>query len=257
MSLGQFKITLLILWFLPVDIAFAGTVNVAVASNALSAVKYLANDFSRTYKHKVIISSGSTGKLYSQIVNGAPFDIFFAANEREPMRLEKSHSIVNSTRFTFAYGQLALCSSKKKLKIIADTKQSLSILNNTQYRKIAIANPKIAPYGMASMQVLQKQGLWDKLQNKIIRAENINQAFQYVVSGNVDIGIVALSQVKHFTAKPLYCFVVSDDMHEPLIQQMVILKRAQNNLAAKNFFIYLKSNKVRSILQERFGYGIE
>jgi len=238
---------------LPVNVAYAGTINVAVASNALIALKFLADDFFTKYNHKVVISSGSTGKLYSQIINGAPFDIFLAANEREPLRLEQNNAIVTSSRFTYAYGRLALCTIKQKFN--NDIKNIVDF-NKVQFNRLAIANPKIAPYGLAAEQFLKKKNIWEVLQNKIIRAENINQAFQYVISGNADFGVVALSQVKQYFVKPLYCKVISDTLHEALKQQAVLLTRSKNNPAANEFYTYLKSKQVKFILNNKFGYSV-
>lgn len=231
--------------------ARAEVVSVAVASNALDAIKLIGRDFQQQYGHAVRISSGSTGKLYAQIINGAPFDVFLAANEREPQRLEEQGLIVKGSRFTYARGQLSLC-RRSNIK----SNSPGSILRDPALKRLAIANPKTAPYGVAAKQVLESLGLWQTLRSKLIRGENIGQAFQYFMTGNTQAAFLARSQIM---AKPVpgECFAVEQKYYRPIRQQAVVLKRAKDEVAVKLFIDYLKSPQVKTLLTNRFGYGVE
>ena len=231
--------------------AYAETVSIAVASNALDAVKLISRDFQKEYGHTTRISSGSTGKLYAQIYNGAPFDVFLAANAREPQRLEEQGLIVKGSRFTYALGQLSLC----KQAAIKSTSLG-TILADPALKRLAIANPKTAPYGAAAQQVLASLGVWQTLKPKLISGENIGQALQYFVSGNTQAAFLARSQVM---AKPMAggCVTVAQKYYRPIRQQAVVLKRAKDAVAVKLFIDYLKSQKVKTVLSKRFGYGVE
>lgn len=255
--LYYFKLLCFVLLLLPVNKGYSETINVAVASNALATVKYVANIFSKKTGHIVRISSGSTGKLYSQIVNGAPYDIFMAANEREPMRLENENRIVRGTRNTYALGRLVLLSSDSTRTFSGSYKENLDALLNSGQSRLSIANPRIAPYGLAAKQALETIALWNKFKTNIIQGENINQAFQFVVSGNVELGIVSMSQVKQYKYNKDQYLVIPATSHEPIKQQIVILKRAETNKAAKEFLDFLMSDDVGQIFITRFGYGRE
>ncbi len=231
--------------------AHAETVSIAVASNALDAIKFISLDFQKEYGHTTRISSGSTGKLYAQIYNGAPFDVFLAANAREPQRLEEQGLIVKGSRFTYALGQLSLC-KQAALK----SNSLVGILSEPALKRLAIANPKTAPYGVAAQQVLESLGVWPALKPKLISGENIGQALQYFVSGNTQAAFLARSQIM---VKPIAaeCFAVEQKYYQPIRQQAVVLKRANDAVAVKLFIDYLKSQKVKTVLSKRFGYGVE
>lgn len=251
----QYRILLGLLFFLAfVGNCFAQQLNVAVASNALSAVKVISLAFEKKTGHTVLISGGSTGKLYSQIVNGAPFDIFFAANQREPQRLEQAHLIVPHSRFTYALGRLVAWSSEDSLLKSNDIKD---VLNSKSVARVAIANPKIAPYGLAAQQALQKLGIWSSLEGKIIRGENVSQTYQFAMTNNAQIGFVAMSQILDARNKTKGSYwEVPQDMYTPITQQAVLLLRSQHKAVAAEFADFMKSDKVREILSGRFGYGI-
>lgn len=232
--------------------ASADRVLVAVASNALKPLQSIKKEFEKDTGHQLQISSGSTGKLYAQIVNGAPYDVFLAANVREPQRLEKENLIVAGTRFTYARGMLALCSTTLAL----DISKAKNILTLGKFNRLAMASPKTAPYGTAAKQVIQKFSAWEKNKRKIIKGENISQAYQFTASGNVDLGFVALAQVwKNKTSPFKQCWQVPESYHAPLEQQAVWLARAKNNSAAQAFIDYVKSARVKSIFSSDYGYG--
>jgi len=231
----------------------AEKVSVAVASNALKAVQSIKKEFEKNTTHQLTISSGSTGKLYAQIINGAPYDVFLAANVSEPKHLEEKNMIVKNSRFTYAKGRLALCSTT----LILDKAIATQRLSTGNFNRLALANPKTAPYGAAAKEVLQKLKAWEKNKRKFIKGENISQAYQFTASGNVDMGFVALAQIwnKH-TSQLKKCWQVPENYHLPLEQQAVWLKRAVNNPAAKAFVNFLKSHQVKNILSFDFGYGV-
>ena len=232
----------------------AGEVSVAVASNALQAVKEIKARFEKKTGDKVLISSGSTGKLYTQIVNGAPFDIFLAANAREPKRLEQAHDIVPGSRKTYAVGRLVLWNNSQQEKSGTTVQQ---LLSSPDLKRITLANPKTAPYGYAAQQYLQAMKLWETLQSKLIRAENVTQAFQFTQSQNVQLGFVALSQIKGYQRKinANDYWLVPQKFYNPIEQQGVILMRAKNNASAKELMSYLHSKQIKQLLAEHYGYG--
>ena len=180
-----------LLYFSVSHVLFAGTVSVAVASNALKAVQTMKAVFEKSTGHQLAISSGSTGKLYAQIVNGAPYDIFMAANVREPKHLDTDGMIVKGSRFTYAKGRLALCSTR----MVLDETKAKSLLSTGKFSRLAMASPKTAPYGQAAEAVLKNLKLLQQNRAKIIKGENISQAYQFTASGNVDMGFVAVAQV--------------------------------------------------------------
>lgn len=220
-------------------------VRVAVASNFIKPMEQLAARFTAMTGQRVVVSAGSTGKLYAQIKNGAPFDVFLAATAREPSRLEAEGEAVPGSRFTYAQGRLALwCTTANS----AD--DARACLDNLGAR-IAIANPRLAPYGQAGEAALAALGV--STAGRIVSGENIAQAFQLVWSGNVPIGFVALSQVKAMgNVKGAY-WVVSPDLHAPIEQQAVLLDRARDNGPAQAFMEFLKSDQARVAIID-FGY---
>lgn len=227
-------------------------VRVAVASNFLLPAKYIANVYEKETGEKVLISAGSTGKLYAQIINGAPFDVFLAANRREPERLEKEGYAVAGSRFTYAHGRLVLWDVGGRFR----EKTYIEALKSADYKRISLANPSIAPYGVAALSVLRELKLGNSIENKLIKAENISQAYQYLATGAADIGFIALSQLKANKSElPGAHWLVAEDMHDPILQQAVLLKKAGNKLQAKSFLNYLKSSKAMAMI-ESFGYGL-
>ena len=225
-------------------------VYVAVASNFLMVIKKLRLDFQQETGIDLKISSGSTGKLYAQIKNGAPFDLFLAANASEPQRLVDQGKAVPDSLFTYARGQLILWHRGKQAGML-DGEAVLQHHNAIQ--RIAIANPKIAPFGVAAMEVLNRMGLYPVLKSKIVKGENVSQAFQFVASGNADLGFVALSQAKATNLLGSY-WIVPQGWYAPIIQRAVLLSRAEQKNTAIRFLIYLKSSQVQNRIKYEFGY---
>ncbi len=226
----------------------------AVASNFRTAAIEIANIFTSETGNEIIISSASTGKLYAQIINGAPFDIFLAADESTPIHLENKNLTVDGSRFTYAYGRLVLCSLDLKQLINPE----LYVANFEKFNKIAIANPKLAPYGAAALEVLKNLNLYESAVNKLIYGENINQAFQYVASGSADIGIVAFSQVKSYHTDIVSSYwVIPDNLYKPIPQQAVLLSRAKDSKIAYEFLSFMKGALAKKIMEENYGYYVE
>lgn len=215
--------------------AFAGEAAVAVAANFTSTVQKLAESFEAETGNKIVLSSGSTGQLYAQITQGAPFDVFLAADEARPLRLEKEGKAA-SKPFAYATGQLALWSADAAT-VPADGARYLA---SGKVERLAIANPKLAPYGLAAKETLTKLGLWDKYQDKIVMGQNIAQTFQIAASKGAPVGFVALSQVLGAPADIRGShWIVPAEMHTPIRQDAVLLKRGEDNPAAQAFIAYL------------------
>ena len=238
------------LWAGAVALAEAGEVKVAVASNFLKPLKKLAKSFENTSGHGVIISAGSTGKLYAQIVRGAPFEVFLAANAREPERLEKEGLISAGSRFTYALGELVLWSAKPGIDV-------KDILTTDQYNRIALANPKLAPYGKAAVQVLDQLGVAESASDKLITGETVSQVHQFAAAGNVDFGFIALSQLALLKGnKKGSVWIIPANFYDPIKQQAVLLKLGEDNPAAKEFLAFMKSGAARDEIA-KLGYGLE
>lgn len=217
----------------------AKEIRVAVASNFGKAMKSLAAQFEAKSGHQLVLAFGSTGKLFAQIQNDAPFELFFAADALRPMTLEKKGLGIAGTRFTYALGKIVLWSPHSQK----------SALEQGDFNYIAIANPKLAPYGKAAYEFLKSKGLWNKFKSKIVRGENIAQAFQFVISGNADLGFVALSQVKNLQKS--YWEIPQKD-YTPIEQQAILLKE---NPVARAFLNFIKGKVSRKMI-ENHGYGV-
>ncbi len=242
----SFRIWLVLVITLPGLPAYAGTLKVAVASNFAKTMGELARQFEKKTGHKLILSSGSTGKHYAQIRNGAPFDAFFAADSKRPALLEQQESIVPLSRYTYAIGELVLWSQRENL---VDPAGEILAKNNFHY--LAIANPLLAPYGRAAKEVLQSRNLWKKLKNRIVRGENINQAYQFVSSGNAEIGFVARSQLirQQGNISGSY-WIVPQALYSPIEQQLVLLKESE---AGRQLLDYMRSHEALMIINDH-GY---
>lgn len=234
-----------------IKIAMSATATIAVASNFLAPAKILARQFEQQTDHQIKISAGSTGKLYAQIIHGAPYDAFFAANAREPKRAERESLTVPGSRFTYASGQLVLWSNSETWF----SEYSVERFKAQQLASLSIANPKTAPYGYAAYSLIKKYH-GKRPSYRLVRGENVGQAYQYVKSGNVDAGFVALSQVlmdKDIDGGSYW--IVPDDEYEPIRQQVVLLKRGENNPAILSFLQFIQSEDVKRQLTEKFGYA--
>ena len=229
--------------------AQAATVHVAVAANFASALKVIATEFGRASGHTVVSSSASTGKLYSQIKNAAPFDVLLSADDETPVLLQSEGLAVPSTRFTYAVGRLALWSTDDKL-----VDANGDVLKLGKFNRLALASPKAAPYGAAAVEALLKLNLLNALEPKFVTGESIAQAYSFVASGNVPLGFVALSQVlENGKLKSGSMWKVPADLHAPLKQDAVLLTHARSNAAAIAFMAFLKSDATRTTIRS-FGY---
>jgi len=228
----------------------AETVTVAVASNFSGTLAALAPDFEQRTGHALRIVPGSTGRLYAQIVNGARFDVFLAADAERPLKLEADGRVVGNGRFRYAVGVLVLWSADPEL----DGTDCLDALSSPGKRRIAIANPRLAPYGRAAREFLEKQGLWESVKDSLVTGENVAQVAQFVASRNASLGLIAKSQTRATPlGEPSCSWEVPAGAHAPIEQQAVWLALAANNAAAADFVAYLKSARVRQKLVE-FGY---
>ena len=229
----------------------ADEVQVAVAANFTAPIQAIASDCEKDTGHKLIAAYGATGQFYTQIKNGAPFEVFLAADDSTPEKLEKEGDIVPGSRFTYAIGTLALWSAKDGYVDDAG-----KVLEKNQFKHLSIANPKAAPYGLAATQVLAKLGLTDKVKDKIVEGQNITQAYQFVSTGNAELGFVALSQIfKDGKVSHGSAWIIPEAMHDPIKQDAVILKKGENNPAAKALTEYLKGPKAEAIIKS-YGYQL-
>tara|TARA_A100000164_G_C21849141_1_gene744123 strand:- start:163 stop:966 length:804 start_codon:yes stop_codon:yes gene_type:complete len=227
----------------------ASDLKLAVASNIIRPIKKIVSIFEKKTEQNVIIISGSTGKLFAQISNGAPYDIFLAADEKTPKILIQKGYGLKSSEFTYAIGRLALWSKEKNL-----IKNSSNILIQNNFKFLSIANPKVAPYGNASVQTLKNLKIYEKLKSKIVMGENISQAFQFISSGNATLGFVALSQIfEGEIIKNGSAWVVPKEMHSEIKQNAILLKKAENSKKAQDFLSFLKSKDSTKIF-EFYGY---
>ena len=232
--------------------AQAETVNVAVAANFTAPARVLAAIFEKTTGHEAKLSYGATGAFYSQIKNGAPFDVLLAADDERPIKLEKEGDTVPGSRFTYAIGQLVLWSAKPG---VVDGQGE--VLKGGQFNKLAIANPKLAPYGAAAVETLNKLGLYAAVQPKLVTGESIGQTYNFVATGNADIGFIALSQIQEAgKLKGGSAWIVPANLHAPIVQDGVILKRAAANPAAKAWMELLRSPKAKELIRG-YGYSVK
>lgn len=220
-----------------------------MAANFSAPIKRIAEEFEKSTGHKVVISVGATGKFYSQITNGAPFDMLLSADVETPARLEKKGFAVPGTSFTYATGMLVLWSANPTL---VDYKAAVLMRNG--FNRLAIAEPKLAPYGRAAMQVLTRLGMLNLLQRKLVTGGSVGQTFSMVSTGNADLGFVAMSQVfEDNQLKSGSAWVVPANLYSPLRQDAVLLARGKSNQAALQLLTFLKSGQAQAIMNS-FGY---
>ncbi len=232
---------------LSVQTASADEIQVAVAANFSLPMQAMAAGFERETGHKLVVSVGSTGKFYAQIKNGAPFDVVLAADAEIPAKLEREGFGVSGSRFTYAVGKLVLWSAKAGY--VDDRGE---VLKRGEFNHLAIASPKVAPYGAAAMEVLTQLGLVERLQPKLVRAENIGQAHQFVASGNAELGFVALSQVIKGEGSG---WLVPDHLYQPIRQEALLLIPGQDKPGAVALMQYLGQDQARAVIRS-FGYGL-
>jgi molybdate transport system substrate-binding protein len=229
----------------------ADEVQVAVAANFTAPIQAIAADFEKDTGHKLVTAYGATGQFYTQIKNGAPFEVFLSADDTTPEKLEKEGDTVKDSRFTYAIGTLALWSAKEGY---VDDKGE--VLKQNEYQHLSIANPKAAPYGLAATQVLEKLNLTEATKAKIVEGQNITQAYQFVSTGNAELGFVALSQIyKDGKVSSGSAWIVPASMHDPIKQDAVILNKGKDNAAAKALVEYLKGPKAAAVIKS-YGYQL-
>ena len=231
--------------------AAAAEVPVAVAANVAAPMQQIAAAFERDTGHRAVLSIGSTGRFYAQVRNGAPFQVLLAADDETPAKLEREGYAVPGTRFTYATGRLVLWSANPAL---VDARGD--VLRQSGTGKIAIADPKLAPYGAAAVETIGKLGLTDALRPRLVQAESIGQAFQFASTGNAALGFVALSQVMQdgrITSGSAW--VVPDSLHAPLRQDAVLLRPGKDAPAAASLLAYLRGSTARAILRAH-GYEL-
>ena len=231
--------------------ARAEEVPVAVAANFTAPMKEIAALFEKETGHTALISSGSTGKLAEQVRNGAPFQLLLAADEKTPAALEAEKLTVPGTRFTYAVGKLVLWSSRPGF---VDGRGE--VLRRGGFQHLAVASPKLAPYGAAAVEAMTRMGVLASIEPKIVTGESIAQALQFVSSGNAELGFVALSQVMK-DGKPVdgSMWVVPPDLHSPIRQDAVLLQAGKGKAAAEALLKFLRGEKALSVIKS-FGYGL-
>ena len=242
---------LLLLGTLVQGFCHADEVSVAVAANVTAPMRKIAQAFAQDTGHTAALAFGSTGKFYTQIKNGAPFQVLLAADDTTPTRLEKEGLAVVGTRFTYATGRLVLWSKTPGL-----VDDQGAVLRKGTFTHIALADPKLAPYGTAALQTLDQLGLTAALQARMVQGENIAQAYQFVATGNAALGFVAVSQVMvQGRLMEGSAWVVPAHWHAPLRQDAVLLASGKDKPAALALLAYLKGDKARAILRA-FGYEL-
>ena len=227
----------------------AAEISVAVAANFSSVLKDIAVEFQKDTGHQLAITPGATGKFYAQISNGAPFDVFLSADDETPRKLAQEGKAIAASQFTYAIGRLALWSPSPDL-----VDKSADILKTDKFKFIAIANAKVAPYGQAAVQTMQKLGVLTKIEPRIVQGESIAQTYQFVSTGNAQLGFVALSQIlENGKIKAGSAWIVPEEMHEQLKQVAVVLQSSKHMSACQALMEYLKSEKAKKMIAS-YGY---
>ena len=233
--------------------SLANDMRIAVASNFYPAMKEIVDLFEievidSSITNKIVLIPGSSGKHYAQVINGAPFDMFFSADKIRPVSLEQKGIVKNESRFTYALGKIVLWSPINRF----DGSEEQALYDNN-FRFLAIANPKTAPYGIATREALVSMGLWKNMEKKLIRGENIAQAFQFIHSGNAELGFVSLSQLMspNFSEKGSF-WKVPQSFYNPIEQQAVLLK---DSSLGRSFMEFMQTEKALKIIS-KFGYDL-
>ena len=248
--MNQFLIALLSI--LAIGPVLADDVQVAVAANFTAPIEEIGKAFNKATGHQLKVSTGSSGKFYAQIKNGAPFQVFLSADEEKPALLEKDGLAVQGSRFTYAIGKLVLWSADPA---VVDTKGQ--ILMKNQFNKLAIANPKTAPYGEAAMETLGALKIKSLLEPKLVMGENIGQTYQFVATGNAEIGFVALSQVtRDNKITSGSAWVVPEKLYSPIKQDAVLLVNGKDSPAARLLMTFLRSEDTLNVIKS-YGYGVK
>lgn len=227
--------------------ADADEIRIAVATNFAATMSALIERFEELTGHRVVASTASTGSHYAQIRNGAPFDAFFAADDERPRLLEEQGLAVPGSRFLYAVGRLVLWSTRPGY-----VDDDGLVLDTGNFRFLAIAHPDIAPYGAAARDVLAARGLWESLQPRIVRGQDIGQAYQFVATGNAELGFVAWAQLARPEREVEGSYwLVPESLHEPIAQEAVLLRDVP---AARAFIAFMQGPEARDIIRS-YGYG--
>ncbi len=246
-----FAWSLLVLTSVAVTPVSAEQAMVAVAANFIGPFREVSTEFEKTTGHTVRAAAGSSGNFYAQIKNGAPFDIFFSADTERPKLLEDEGFAVKGSRFTYAIGRLVLWSPS------ADLVKGENTLRSNNFKRLAIANPKTAPYGVAAMQVMQQLELWESLQPQIVMGESLGQTMGFIESGNAQLGFVALAQVlDQKITRQGSRWDVPNNLHEPIKQDMILLTKGKDNAAAKALMEFMRGPQANTIIT-RYGYELK
>jgi molybdate transport system substrate-binding protein len=231
--------------------AHADEVQVAVAANFTAPMQKIAADFEKATGHKATLSFGSTGKFYAQITNGAPFDVLLAADDETPAKLSKELYAVPGSQFTYAIGKLVLWSAREG---VVDAQGE--VLKKGEFKHLALANPKLAPYGAAAVETLKALGVYERVQGRFVQGDSITQTYQFVGTGNAELGFVALSQVyKDGKVSSGSAWVVPAKLYTPIRQDAVVLARARHAAAAQALLDYLKSPAAKAVIRS-YGYEL-
>ena len=230
--------------------AFADEISIAVAANFTAPMKLIAAEFEKESGHKVVASFGATGKFYAQIKNGAPFEILLAADDETPTKLVKENAGVVGSQCTYAVGKLVLWSAKPGLVDGAG-----AVLKKGDFAHLSVADPKLAPYGAAGVETMKALGVYESVQPKVVTAENITQAYQFISSGNAELGFVALSQVLKDGKIEGSSWLVPANLYSPIRQDAVVLDKGKGQPAVDALMKFLKGDKAKAIIKS-FGYEL-
>ena len=228
---------------LGITVVEADDIRVASAANfypTLSKIKHL---FEKTTEHRVTIIRGSTGKLYAQIINGAPYDLFLSADSERADKLVSLGKADNDEAIVYAIGQLAVWNPKA-----SSAKQIKEMLVSNNFKKLAVANPRTAPYGKAAIETLKSMGLYEKLKGKLVFGENISQTLQFVQSGAADLGFVAQSHMKNKIDESQY-WNIAEEQHQPIKQKMLVLKKSKHITTARSFMYFMQTAEIKQLIR--------
>jgi molybdate transport system substrate-binding protein len=246
-KLVQFAVGIATLVLTSTNVPAAQT-NVAVAANFTEAAKEIAAAFKAKTGHEAVLSFGATGQFYTQITQGAPFQVLLSADETRPKKLVDDGLAVSDSRFTYAIGKLVLWSKTPGLVKGEET------LKTASFAKLSICNPVAAPYGAAAIETMKSLKVMDQLQPKLVEGATITQTYQFVETGNAELGFVALSQLTGPEAGSRW--LVPQQLYSPIRQDAVLLKSGATNEAASRFIAFLRSPEARAII-ERYGYVLD
>ena len=230
--------------------AQADEVSVAVAANFAAPMQQIAAEFEKETGHKVLTSTGATGKFYAQIQNGAPFEVLLSADDETPAKLVKEGAAISGSQFTYAIGKLVLWSAKRGF--VDDAGE---VLKKGGFKHVALANPKLAPYGAAAVDTMKALGVYDALQPKFVQGENIAQTHQFVVTGNAELGFVALSQVLKGGNIDGSAWIIPGNLYNPIRQDAVLLAKGKDRSAAIALLNFLKGEAAQTVIKS-FGYAL-